>query len=62
MNAAEIKGKLATAGGRADRLAKDEREVNEKIHELYMAADLEEVFKRDPVAHRLQQRPNGGSQ
>jgi hypothetical protein len=38
MNAAEIKAKLATVGGRADRLAKDGRAVHEKIDELYMAA------------------------
>ena len=48
MNAANIKAKLATAGGRADRLAKDERTVNEKIHELYMAA-----FARAPREDEL---------
>ena len=38
MNAADIKAKLASAGGRAERLATDNRTANEKIHELYMAA------------------------
>ncbi len=43
MNAADIKAKLATENGRADRLAKEERKADEKIVDLYMAA-----FSRAP--------------
>ena len=43
MNAGDIKAKLATGNGRADRLAKSDRPAEEKIHELYMAA-----FSREP--------------
>ncbi len=43
MNASDIKSKLATGTGRANRLAKEERTAEEKVHELYMAA-----FSRPP--------------
>ena len=43
MNAADIKSKLATGGGRADRLAKSETPVEDRIRELYKAA-----FSREP--------------
>jgi hypothetical protein len=49
LNAADIKAKLATGGGRADRLAKEESPNAEKIGELYMAA-----FAREPRADELQ--------
>lgn len=45
LNAADIKAKLATSGGRAERLAKEEKPDAEKIRELYMAA-----FAREPRA------------
>jgi len=43
MNAGDIKAKLATGGGRADRLAKSETPVEDRIRELYKAA-----FSRGP--------------
>jgi hypothetical protein len=43
INAPDIKSKLASPTGRADRLAKDPRPVEEKIRELYLAA-----FSREP--------------
>ena len=43
MNAGDIKAKLATGGGRADRLAKSETPVEHRIRELYKAA-----FSREP--------------
>ena len=43
MNASDIKAKLATGGGRADRLAKLESPVEDRIRELYKAA-----FSREP--------------
>ncbi len=48
MNAGDIKAKLATGNGRADRLAKSDRPSEEKIHELYMAA-----FSREPTPLEL---------
>ncbi|MEO8498526.1 MAG: DUF1549 domain-containing protein, partial [Planctomycetota bacterium] len=48
LNAADIKAKLATANGRADRLSKDERPAAEKVGELYMVA-----FSREPRADEL---------
>lgn len=48
MNSSEVKGKLATAGGRADRLAKSEEEDAKKIHEIYLAA-----FSRPPTGEEL---------
>ncbi|MCA9131773.1 MAG: DUF1553 domain-containing protein [Planctomycetales bacterium] len=49
LNSSDIKSKLAVAGGRADRLAKDERPAAEKIREIYLAA-----FSREPTADELQ--------
>ncbi|HRX82306.1 MAG TPA: DUF1549 and DUF1553 domain-containing protein, partial [Pirellulaceae bacterium] len=49
LNAADVKAKLATSGGRADRLAREEKPDAEKISELYMAA-----FAREPRADELQ--------
>ena len=46
MNAADLKAKLATSGGRAERLAKDVRPEPQKIRELYLAA-----FAREPQSH-----------
>ena len=46
MNAADVKAKLATSGGRAERLAKDVRPEPQKIRELYLAA-----FAREPQSH-----------
>jgi len=48
MNAADIKSKLTTAGGRADRLAKSELPVERRIEELYRAA-----YSRDPREDEL---------
>lgn len=49
MNAGDIKSKLATGNGRADRLAKSDKPAEEKIRELYMAA-----FSREPRTNELQ--------
>ena len=46
MNAADVKAKLATSGGRADRLAKPGKPEPEKLRELYLAA-----FAREPMSH-----------
>ena len=43
INAADIKAKLATSNGRADRLSKEEKPAVEKVSELYMVA-----FSREP--------------
>jgi len=48
LNAADIKAKLATPGGRADRLVKSDQTAEAKITELYRAA-----FCRDPSAEEL---------
>lgn len=48
MNAADIKGKLATGSGRADRLSKSDKPPEERIRELYMVA-----FAREPKAEEL---------
>jgi len=48
INAPDIKGKLANPNGRAERLAKDPRPVEEKIRELYLAA-----FSRPPKPAEL---------
>jgi hypothetical protein len=48
INAAEIKAKLASPSGRAERLAKDERPAEAKIRELYFAA-----FSREPRPEEL---------
>ncbi len=46
MNASDVKGKLAASGGRAERLAKDDKPAAQKIRELYLAA-----FAREPQSH-----------
>ena len=46
INAADVKAKLSTSGGRAERLAKDARPEPKKIRELYLAA-----FAREPQSH-----------
>jgi hypothetical protein len=46
MNAADVKAKLATSGGRAERLAKPGKPEAEKLRELYLAA-----FAREPQSH-----------
>jgi hypothetical protein len=48
INSSEIKSKLSTAKGRAARLAKEDRSVEEKIVELYLAA-----FSRKPRPDEL---------
>lgn len=48
MNSAEVKGKLAFAGGRADLLSKSEAPVAETIREIYLAA-----FNREPTGEEL---------
>jgi hypothetical protein len=49
INAPDIKSKIAKSGGRADRLAKDSRPLEEKIRELYKVA-----FARQPHPDELQ--------
>ena len=49
INAPDIKAKLASPTGRADRLAKDTRPPEERIRELYLAA-----FSREPRPAELQ--------
>jgi hypothetical protein len=49
INSGEIKGKLASPTGRAERLAKDERPAEIRIAELYLAA-----FSREPRPDELQ--------
>ena len=44
MNAGDIKGKLATANGRADRLAKSDKPIADRVSELYQVA-----FGRNPT-------------
>ena len=48
INANDIKSKLTKSSGRADRLAKEDRAVEEKIRELYVVA-----FSRDPRPDEL---------
>ena len=48
INSADIKSKLATPGGRADRLAKEDKPVETKIRELYLAA-----LSREPRPEEL---------
>ncbi len=43
INSSDIKSKLATPNGSADRLAKDDRPIEAKVSELYLAA-----FSREP--------------
>ena len=49
INASDIRAKLATAGGTAERLADDARPLAEKIADLYRLA-----FSRDPTTEELQ--------
>ncbi|MCA9118728.1 MAG: DUF1549 domain-containing protein [Planctomycetaceae bacterium] len=49
LNAGDVKAKLATSNGRAERLAKDEKPASEKISDLYIAA-----FAREPRSDELQ--------
>jgi len=48
INAPDIKAKLSTSGGRADRLAKEDRPAEDRIRELYLAA-----FAREPAPEEL---------
>ena len=48
INAPDIKAKLASPSGRAERLAKDTRPVDEKVRELYLTA-----FSRAPRPEEL---------
>lgn len=48
MNAADVKAKLVTSNGRADKLSKEEIPVPENIQELYLAA-----FSRLPTAEEM---------
>jgi hypothetical protein len=49
INAADIKSKLATPNGRADKLAQSDRPVQEKVRELYLAA-----FAREPHSNEME--------
>ena len=49
INASDIKSKLASPNGRADRLAKEDRPVDGKVRDLYLAA-----FSREPRPEELQ--------
>lgn len=49
INAPDVKAKLAAPNGRAERLAKEEKPVEAKIRELYLAA-----FSREPRPNELQ--------
>jgi hypothetical protein len=48
INASDIRGKLAQANGRADRLTKDSRPLEAKITELYLLA-----FAREPRPNEM---------
>lgn len=48
INASDIRGKLAQANGRADRLAKDSRLIEAKVTELYLLA-----FAREPGPNEM---------
>jgi hypothetical protein len=48
LNSNEVQGKLARAGGRAERLARDARSEQEKVEELYLWA-----YARKPTAKQL---------
>jgi hypothetical protein len=48
INAPDIKGKLTSGAGRAERLAKDTRPLEERVRELYLAA-----FAREPRSAEL---------
>lgn len=49
LNSPELKGKLASPSGRAERLARENKPNEATIRELYLAA-----FSRDPRPHELQ--------
>jgi Protein of unknown function (DUF1549)/Protein of unknown function (DUF1553) len=49
LNSQELKGKLASSSGRAERLAKEDKPPEAKIRELYLAA-----FSREPRSAELQ--------
>lgn len=53
LNAPEMKAKLATSNGRADRLATEDRPAAEKIRELYVVA-----FAREPRPDELENALN----
>ena len=48
MNAADVREKLSASGGRAERLAREDKPPAAKIRELYLAA-----FAREPQSHEL---------
>jgi hypothetical protein len=48
MNSAEVKAKLAAAGGRAEKLSKPEVPVAEGIRDIYLTA-----FNREPSGEEL---------
>ncbi|MFO0425603.1 MAG: DUF1549 and DUF1553 domain-containing protein [Planctomyces sp.] len=48
MNAADIKGKLAVAGGRADKLSKSDQPLEDRVREVYLVA-----FSREPRPDEL---------
>jgi hypothetical protein len=48
MNAADVKAKLASSGGRAESLSKAEMAEPKRIRELYLAA-----FSREPTADEV---------
>ncbi len=48
INASDIKSKLATAGGTAQRLAEDDRPLPDRIRELYLVA-----YSREPTPDEL---------
>jgi hypothetical protein len=49
LNSSELKNKLASPNGRAERLAKEDKPAEAKIRELYLAA-----FSREPRPQELQ--------
>jgi len=48
INAGDVKSKLATVDGRADRLSKSDKPAEEKVRELYLVA-----FSREPRSEEL---------
>lgn len=48
MNARDVKAKLSTPGGRAERLSKSDRPAPENVREVYLAA-----YSREPIAEEL---------
>ncbi len=49
LNSQELKGKLASSSGRAERLATEDKPAEAKVRELYLAA-----FSREPHSQELQ--------